>query len=319
VCFLTACSAIAPSSQAEAVTSGDGPGGAHVIYLNFDGVTVQPATDDDATQNQSAIAFSTRIMPAFDAGPYAPATLDQVKNAILLRVTQLFAPYNVLVTADRPQSGRYTMAVIGGTPSALGLSQPGASGVAALDCANQNESNVVFVFSAQFNPAIVGTQAPEMVAIMTAKELGRSYGLADTQNNLDVMNTELGLDSSGNPTATGFASGLHNAVLACAGATQQDSAGLLGASIGFATADGGLGPVSDASQVGLDQSVVDASMPIDASVGLDAGAKDLAVPTGPGTPPVGDPGCSMGGGGAGLPFACLLLLTLIRRRRAARS
>lgn len=317
MCLVAACSAT-PFSSTEAVTSGDGPGGAHVIYLNFDGVAVQPASDDDATQNRSAIVSAMKTVPAFDAGPYAAQyTPDQVKNAIASRVAQLFAPFDVLVTVDRPQSGRYTMAVIGGTASALGLPGSGSSGTAFNDCGNQNESNVVFVFSATLSPAMVGAHAIDVVAVTTAKELGRSFGLADTQNNLDVMNTTLSVDAGGNPTATGFASGLHAAVLACAGATQQDSAGLLAANIGFASADGGVMALPDAAQAALDLSSLDESMPIDAA-GLDA-SQDLSVTPGPGSPPVGNPGCSMGGGGAGLPFAGWMLLTLLGRRRAARA
>jgi hypothetical protein len=116
-----------PASQraalqsAFAATVGDGPNGAHIIFLNYDGVTVSPNGENSAL-NQSFIAQSTTTMPPFDASPYAGQfTADQAKTAITNYVKQFYAPFNaVIVTTRPPSTQRYTMCIIGGTPDALG-------------------------------------------------------------------------------------------------------------------------------------------------------------------------------------------------------
>src|SRR5260221_14430962 len=62
-----------------AVTTGDGPNGAHIIFLNFDGATVKPPSgwNDNSATNSSQIANGTATLPAFDASPYAPSFTRQ--------------------------------------------------------------------------------------------------------------------------------------------------------------------------------------------------------------------------------------------------
>src|SRR5690349_5841943 len=174
-----------------ALTQGDGPNGAHIIFLNFDGAMLKAPPNgygDDASQNESWIANGPVTIPAFDAKPYAPAlTRDATINVITNAFKTLYAPFNVAVVTQRPPATQsYTMCMIGGRPGLVG-EQNGVAGIAPLDCDNQDESDISFAFSDDLAPANVGSAAESMraIAVTAAQETAHSFGLGHTTNKSD--------------------------------------------------------------------------------------------------------------------------------------
>jgi hypothetical protein len=212
------------------LTTGDGPNGAHIIFLNFDGAMLSAPPNgygDDASQNQSWIAGGAINYPAFDAKPYAPAfTRDAAINAITNIFKQIYAPINVVVTTTRPPSGKsYTMCMVGGSPQLIGQ-QTGVAGIAPLDCGNQNESDVTYAFSADLDPSTTGSASESLRAIAStaAQETAHSYGLGHTTNKTDIMYPELlpGQNSFGGPTSV-----QQDGSGKCGDGKTQDSLGML--------------------------------------------------------------------------------------------
>src|SRR4051812_43046538 len=62
-------------SYERAITTGDGPNGAHIIYLNFEGVTATAPAGfrDNSARNESQIPHQSTTIPPFDATGFAPA------------------------------------------------------------------------------------------------------------------------------------------------------------------------------------------------------------------------------------------------------
>jgi uncharacterized protein (TIGR03382 family) len=158
-----------------------GGGAAQVLYLNFDGVALTQAFNDNAPGNQSQIAGTT--VPAFAPPPGAKFTRQQGIDAITDRLRGYYHPFNVQVTTTRPTSGDYTMIAVGGGHAIAGEPQ-GVGGVSPLDCTNANLDNVVFDFSDDQTPDFGGLP---QIAITAAHESGHSFGLEHTDNPLDIM------------------------------------------------------------------------------------------------------------------------------------
>ncbi len=189
----------------QAVTKGDGPNGAHIIFLNFGGATVKPPTGfaDNSATNQSQIANGTDTIAPFDASPYAPAfTAATAEQQVANYFSGFYSAFNVQVVTTRPTGVRYTMCLIGGDPSALGIGQ-GAAGIAPLDCGNQNEPDVTYAFSAVLDPNNTGsaTASLKAIAVTAAQETAHSFGLGHTTNKQDIMYPQL------TGQETGFAMG----------------------------------------------------------------------------------------------------------------
>jgi hypothetical protein len=226
-----------------AITQGDGPNGAHIIFLNFEGATLtQPSNGlDDSSQNRSWIAGGTVKYPAFDPSPYAPAfTRDSAINAISNMFKTLYADFNVQVVTTRPASGSYTMCMVGGTPELVGESQ-GVAGVAPLDCGNMNEADVVYAFASDLDPSTTGSASASMraIAITAAQETAHSFGLGHTTNEMDVMYPQL---LPGQTAFGGLTDIQPDGSGKCGNGKTQDSAGMLkmviGASSGGPTMTG---------------------------------------------------------------------------------
>jgi hypothetical protein len=189
----------------EAVTTGDGPNGAHIIFLNFDGATVSPPSgwQDNSATNESQITRGTATIPAFDASPYAPAfTKASAETAVANYFSQYYADFNVQVVTTRPSGVRYTMCLVGGSPNVLGIGG-GAAGIAPLDCGNQNEPDITYAFSSVLDPSNTGsaTESLKEIAVTAAQETAHSFGLGHTTDQNDIMYPQL------TGTATGFAKG----------------------------------------------------------------------------------------------------------------
>lgn len=174
-----------PPSTIERNSTSAQAGTPHVIYVNLDGSMLRgDASCSSSKQNCSFIvsACGAPVMyPAFTGSATARAEILQL-------VRRYFAPFNVVVVDQRPQSGDYTMAMVGGDATVTCDPNAGAAaGVAPLDCRNQDigENDIVFAFSE------VVRNNPREVAITIAQEVAHSYGLEHTDNPRDLMYPQL--------------------------------------------------------------------------------------------------------------------------------
>lgn len=131
-----------------------------VLFVNFDGPMMQYGPEDDSSQNQTQFS-----MYAVD---YAAYGSQSMQDAIMARVRQHFAPFNVLVTAQRPPMGDYTMVVVSPTNPTPG---GGTLGISSLDCGNMNPRNNSFAF---LSP---GDHSIDVQANVISSGVGLTFGL----------------------------------------------------------------------------------------------------------------------------------------------
>lgn len=134
------------------------------IYLNKNGVTLQPAAVNDARSNRSTIAEKITTIPpwAIDAASW---------NTTVSCVRELFAPFAVTIVTEDPGTAPHLEAVFGGTPSLLGLPNNIAGISPFTSSCSVIESSIVFVFTQSF------TASPRTYCEVMAQELAHSYGL----------------------------------------------------------------------------------------------------------------------------------------------
>jgi hypothetical protein len=215
-----------------------GPNGHHIIFVNFDGVTLG-ANYDDSVHNQSSIAggvgHSITVPPFNSTDLTNQFNQAQVIDDVINKAREFFADFNVDLVTQRPASPDYVMCAVGGDPSLIGApcSQGGCvAGIAPLDCQPTNQGidynpngdiEVVFAFSA-VSKMFGGSYQEKVLDLATtiAQETAHSYGLGHTQNPMDVMNPyESGM-------TVGFESGAYADSNNCAnGVGNQDSHALL--------------------------------------------------------------------------------------------
>lgn len=190
--------------------------GARVLYLDFsDGTeSITTGPDDDATRNQSAIGARSPY-PSF-APTLAAATRDPLVRKVVAGVHQAFAPYNLQIATARPAQGPYTTVMIGGDPGVFGF-ESAVAGVAVLDCADDNPSNLVFVF-----PDALRTRVEGLIATI-AQEAAHSYGLEHTTNPGDFMYPRVSATQESFPDVDGMLAGAPN----CGSASQNSHRKLL--------------------------------------------------------------------------------------------
>jgi hypothetical protein len=115
-----------------------------VIYLNncAGGCTIIPGTDNAAT-GVSEIATRTANLTEF---AWNTGEWDQIVQC----VKDVYSPYNVTVTDQRPQSA-FNMAIVAGAPADIGY-DPGAGGVAIVstDC-SARQNSIAFAFASMSN------------------------------------------------------------------------------------------------------------------------------------------------------------------------
>ncbi|MEM7156915.1 MAG: hypothetical protein AAF799_28955 [Myxococcota bacterium] len=151
-------------------TTGEVEEPAGVLFVNFDGVTLAFGLDN-ATTNTSEIAgrFAGLPLAPFGRGPQQEEIMD--------RLHEIWDPFNVEVTDERPESGNFAMIVV--TPTnPFGFE---ALGVASQDCGNGNPNSVGFAFS-----SVDAQISTDVVALAVSHSAGRGYGLESVEGE-DIM------------------------------------------------------------------------------------------------------------------------------------
>ena len=143
-----------------------------VIYLNncAAGCTITPGMDD-AAMGVSEIATKTANLTEY---AWNPGEWD----AIVKCVKEVYSPYNVTVTDQRPASA-FNMAIVAGSPSDIGY-DPGAGGVAIVsyDC-SARQNSIAYAF-ASMSDVFAQEDAGNRVwgeCWVIAQEVAHIYGL----------------------------------------------------------------------------------------------------------------------------------------------
>jgi MYXO-CTERM domain-containing protein len=151
-----------------------------VIYLNncAGGCTITPG-NEDASMGVSEIASKTANLTEY---AWNPGEWD----AIVKCVKEVYSPYNVVVTDQRPQSA-FNMAIVAGSPEDIGYSS-GAGGVAIVsnDC-SARQNSIAFAF-ATATPVFASEDDNNRVWGMCwviAQETAHIYGLDHEYQFLD--------------------------------------------------------------------------------------------------------------------------------------
>ena len=163
----------------DAGDSGGEPGEpAAVVFLDFDGATLDLGPSDDARIDQTM---------NFDLegtwGPAEPGFAD----AIVERVQAALAPYAIEVTDVRPADGDYTMVIISADPSPIF----GAAGLSAVDCGDLEPNNVAVVFGSAASSGVDG------LGNVVLFQLGVTYGLNPAADPVDAMHNSMTDDALG--------------------------------------------------------------------------------------------------------------------------
>jgi hypothetical protein len=155
---------------------------ATVLYLNFsDGQEdVVHAATDNAAQNRTVMG-SAAPFPAFAwPGMNDQAARRDLVASLAQQVNDAFLPFNLVVTTTRPESGPYTMVVVGGGPALFSMDAH-VAGVAYMDCDNRQPDNVVFAFP----DALGGSEQALLTTI--AQEAAHAFGLQHSADPDDLM------------------------------------------------------------------------------------------------------------------------------------
>jgi hypothetical protein len=147
-----------------------------ILFLNYDGVNIQQSGSSDASQNASFIGAGT--IPPFEGD-------QNTKDQVTALVKQLYARYNIQIVTQRPASGNYDMAAIGGTPENIGMGSGGIIGVAPMDCNNEMPQDIAFTFAGSIKS--YGGNYVQIVAETIAHETGHTYGLPHSNDGCDLM------------------------------------------------------------------------------------------------------------------------------------
>jgi len=134
------------------------------IYLNKNGVTLQPGTNDSRT-NRSTLATQATTIPAW-------TTTAANWTATVTCMKDMFSAYDVTVTDVDPGTAPHVEAVFGGTPTLLGMPN-NVAGVSPFttNCAII-ENAIVFTFT-----SVLPQNDPRLVCEIMAQEVAHAYGL----------------------------------------------------------------------------------------------------------------------------------------------
>jgi hypothetical protein len=134
-----------------------------IVYLNKNGVTLTPGTNDART-NRSTIAGQQTTIPAWNVSATTwTATVNCMK--------EIFAPFDIQIVEADPGNVPHIEAVFGGSPQQLGMGA-NVAGVSPFttDC-SIIENSIVFTFTN------VIPQDARLACEIQAQEVAHSYGL----------------------------------------------------------------------------------------------------------------------------------------------
>ncbi len=133
-----------------------------VLFVNRRGGTYTPG-NNDSSRNVSSIARSTTTIAAYAWG-------DASWNQFLSCIRDEYARFNVEVTDADPGAATHIEAVVGGSPTDLGLAT-NVGGVAPMygDCSIV-ERAIVYIFAGRFS-------SPQTQCEIAAQEIAHAYGL----------------------------------------------------------------------------------------------------------------------------------------------
>jgi MYXO-CTERM domain-containing protein len=160
------------------------------IFVNMDGTTLTCNGGDSSTANSSIIACQYGF-----SGPYPSygGTAAQ-RQTVMDAVKADWAPFNMVVTSTRPDTGPYTMCMTGPANHPFGN---GVLGIAPLDCNDNNQNNVVFAFHS--SGQLGGGLGANTQATTISQEVAHAYGLEHVGSSADIMNPT---NQGGNPSFT---------------------------------------------------------------------------------------------------------------------
>jgi hypothetical protein len=150
-----------------------------VVYLNFDGATLNGGGNNSKTNNTDLILSSTLDYPALDWTKLGGK--EQGSKAVVDELKLVFLKFAVKFVTERPTEGDYTMAMVGGTGDGCKKGGPGTVGIAPLDCKNTNLNDVCLIFGDEMNGSV------RKLAFVIAHELGHTFGLEHVTDPKGIM------------------------------------------------------------------------------------------------------------------------------------
>ncbi len=152
------------------------PATTRIIYLAHDGIELRPGATDSRELTSSLTKHRVTIPP------WTPS--PEVWAETVACVQRIYAPFAVEVTDEDPGDAPHLMAVLGGSPSLLGLPR-NTAGMSPFrqDC-GVIEHSIVFAFT-----EILPDDARAICNVI-AQEIGHSYGLDHELLASDPMSTQ---------------------------------------------------------------------------------------------------------------------------------
>ncbi|HUS32815.1 MAG TPA: Ig-like domain-containing protein [Kofleriaceae bacterium] len=154
---------VIPSPPTTSGTTSTALAQSKIVYLNKNGVTLQPG-DNDSRTNKSTIVTQAVSLPAWNV----TATNWQQTVSCM---KDLFSRFDVTITDVDPGNVPHMEAVFGGSPTQVGM-DANTAGVSpfTLDCV-VIENSIVFTFTGAFQ------MTPREACEVMAQEVAHSYGL----------------------------------------------------------------------------------------------------------------------------------------------
>jgi len=150
----------------------------NIIYMERckNGCTLKKGVDDSRTLTSSIVSGSGTDFPMAEfmsSTGQTGAAADAEWNALVTCVKEVYSPYNVVITDQKPTTGSYQAVVVAGLDEDIGVS--GAAGIANVHC-QPLDNGVSFVFA----NGVGGSAASrlEFLCGAVAQETAHNYGLS---------------------------------------------------------------------------------------------------------------------------------------------